>query len=203
MPAVSPSCVLDRSLYVARAGARQASRQACDIWAFGVVLFELLTGRKLYGGETASDSLAAVITRDPDWTALPASTPAQVLRLLERCLRKDPKQRLRDIGDARLTLDEPEPVPASSAVGASAPRRVWLPWVVAAAALLGAGGAWLRPKSADPGVGAVRVSSQCLRGPPRLHRPTQPRPSLPLTDVSSRSSDGTVPREYRASGCAH
>jgi len=78
-----------------------------DIWAFGVVLFELLTGVMLYGGETVSDSMAAVITREPDWTLLPADTPPHVRKLLARCLRKDPKQRLRDIGEARILLDEP------------------------------------------------------------------------------------------------
>jgi len=101
-----------------------------DIWSFGVVLFELLTGTMLYGGETVSDSMAAVITREPDWPALPASTPASVRRLLERCLRKDPKVRLRDIGEARIALEEP--VAAGPAVQVAPARRVrpW-GWVVA------------------------------------------------------------------------
>src|SRR5690349_3710975 len=71
-----------------------------DIWAFGCVVFELLTGRRAFLAETMSDTIAAILERSPDWTLLPTSTPVHVTRLLERCLDKDPKQRLRDIGDA-------------------------------------------------------------------------------------------------------
>ena len=105
-----------------------------DIWAFGVVLYELLVGRMLFGGgETITDSIAAVLTKEPDWSALPAETPTRIRRLLERCLRKDPKTRLRDIGEARLTLDEVEPEPKA----VPQQRRVWLPWAVAGLALVG------------------------------------------------------------------
>ncbi len=77
-----------------------------DIWAFGVVLFEMLSGARLFTGDTVSDILAAVLTREPDWTALPAATPPALVRLLRRCLERDPKKRLHDIADARFDLDD-------------------------------------------------------------------------------------------------
>jgi len=77
-----------------------------DIWAFGCVLYELLTGRASFAGETLSDTIAAVLDREPDWKLLPATTPLGVQRLLQRCLQKDPQQRLHDIADARIELDE-------------------------------------------------------------------------------------------------
>ena len=76
-----------------------------DIWAFGCVLFEMLTGRVAFAGETASDTIAKILEREPDWSALPAATPARIRQLLLRCLAKDPKQRLRDIGDVRIEMD--------------------------------------------------------------------------------------------------
>jgi pimeloyl-ACP methyl ester carboxylesterase/transposase len=77
-----------------------------DIWAFGVVLWEMLTGRSLFDGEGVSDVLAAVLRDEPDWQALPDDTPPAVARLLRRCLRRDLAKRLRHIGDARLELEE-------------------------------------------------------------------------------------------------
>ena len=77
-----------------------------DIWAFGCVLYEMLTARPAFRGETVSDTIAAILEREPDWSALPAQTPASIRRLLQRCLEKDPKRRLRDIGDARLEIEE-------------------------------------------------------------------------------------------------
>jgi eukaryotic-like serine/threonine-protein kinase len=95
-----------------------------DIWAFGVVLYEMLTGRALFAGETVSDVLAGVLTRDIDWRPLPARTPTSVRRLLVRCLERDPHQRLRDIGEARHELQQPgSTLLAEPASGTAAPRR--------------------------------------------------------------------------------
>jgi serine/threonine protein kinase len=77
-----------------------------DIWAFGCVLYEMLTGHVAFPAETVSDTIAAVLQREPDWAALPATTPLMVARLLRRSLEKDPKRRLRDIADARAELDD-------------------------------------------------------------------------------------------------
>jgi Tol biopolymer transport system component len=77
-----------------------------DVWAFGCVVFEMLTGRKPFAGETVSDTMAAILEREPTWEALPAATPRSARRLLERCLEKDVTRRLRDIGDARIEIDD-------------------------------------------------------------------------------------------------
>ncbi|MEX2273445.1 MAG: protein kinase [Vicinamibacterales bacterium] len=77
-----------------------------DIWAFGVILFEMLTGRQMFAGETVSDTLAAVLREDVPWSSLPPATPPALRRVLERTLQKDPKRRLRDIGDAKFDIEE-------------------------------------------------------------------------------------------------
>jgi serine/threonine protein kinase len=84
----------------------KAVDRRADIWAFGCVLYEMLTGSVLFEGASVADTLAAVVREDPDWSRLPAATPIRVTALLQRCLQKDPKKRLRDIGDARISLDE-------------------------------------------------------------------------------------------------
>ena len=95
-----------------------------DIWAFGCVLFELLTGRRAFPAPTSSDTIAAILERPPDWSALPPSTSAAVRRVLARCLEKDVRRRLRDIGDARIELDEPPAAATPVAVSAGRESRV-------------------------------------------------------------------------------
>ena len=94
-----------------------------DIWAFGCVLYEMLTGRVTFAGDTVSDSIAKILEREPDWSALPATTPASIRRLLLRCLAKDPKKRLRDIGDVRIEIDAIDEVLPGAVVDASRALR--------------------------------------------------------------------------------
>ena len=80
-----------------------------DIWAFGCVLYEMLAGRRAFGGDTMSDTFVSILEREPDWAALPApQTPPSIRTLLERCLRKDPRKRLHDIADALIEIDDSE-----------------------------------------------------------------------------------------------
>ena len=92
-----------------------------DIWSFGCVGYEMLAARPAFRGETVSDTIAAILEREPDWSALPAQTPVSFRRLLQRCLEKDSKRRLRDIGDARVEIDEALGASVSSG-GAAAPE---------------------------------------------------------------------------------
>ena len=113
-----------------------------DIWAFGCVLYEMVTGRKAFDGETITDIIAAVVGKEPDWAALPAGAPE---RLLRRCLEKDSKRRLRDIGDARMLLEEPQPAPVTVA---RTKARLW--GIAPAVAALVAGVAVWLLKPAPP-----------------------------------------------------
>ena len=85
-----------------------------DLWSFGCVLYEMLAGTRAFAGETGSDVLVAILEREPDWSALPATTPARLRELVQRCLRKDVSRRLRDIGDARIELEEATQKPAAA-----------------------------------------------------------------------------------------
>jgi eukaryotic-like serine/threonine-protein kinase len=108
-----------------------------DIWAFGCVLYEMLTGRAAFAGDTTTDVLAAIVGRDPSWDLLPPSTPSNVMRVLRRCLEKDPRKRARDIGDVAADLENVSP-----AIPSTSDRRrpsQWRGVGIAAAALVGLG----------------------------------------------------------------
>ena len=130
-----------------QARGRPADRRA-DIWAFGVVLFEMLSGRHVFEGETVTDTLAKILERDPDWRRLPPRTPPVLRKLLQRCLTKNPKNRLQAIGDARLSLEDliADPAAREGEVEIAA-YPLWkkvLPWA-AAALFLAVGALWREP----------------------------------------------------------
>ena len=172
--ATQAGMIMGTAAYMAPEQARgHAVDRRADIWSFGVVLFEMLTGQRAFAGETTSDVLASVLKFDPDWSELPASTPPSIIRLLHRCLTKDRKQRLQAIGEARIAIEEtlgraeagtelmatqgPQVVPL--------PRgRRALPWLVAAglALIAGVAGWWAGARRNPP---APNWSAQVLGGP--------------------------------------
>jgi Tol biopolymer transport system component len=131
--------ILGTAAYMApEQAAGSAVDRRADIWSFGVVLFEMLTGRRLFDGETVSHVLASVLKDTPDFGSLPKETPARIADLLRRCLRKKPRERLQAIGDARLAIDEAlsDPRGSEPAPAVAQPSRIG--WVAGAAGLLAA-----------------------------------------------------------------
>jgi Tol biopolymer transport system component len=136
--------ILGTAAYMApeQARGREVDRRA-DIWSFGVVLYEMLSGRRAFAGDDNTDTIAAVVSKEPDWAALPADIPAPIRKLLRRCLEKDRQRRLTDAGAARLEIEEAL-APTRSRESDVAPpaaasaRRGRLAWIVAAAALAAA-----------------------------------------------------------------
>ena len=105
--ATQAGVILGTAAYMSPEQARgKPADKRSDIWAFGCVLWEMLTGKRLFHGETVSDTLAAVLRADIDWETLPGGTPPAIQRLLKRCLERDPKRRLRDVGEARIAMEE-------------------------------------------------------------------------------------------------
>ncbi len=125
-----------------------------DVFAFGAVLYEMLTGRRAFAGDGVSETLAFVITRDPDWALLPATVPQRLRMLLSRCLTKDRRQRLQAIGEARIAIDSLNSSASdASTASASVPvrSRAWPGWVAAALVALGfSTWLWLMPTTAGP-----------------------------------------------------
>ena len=132
--------VLGTAAYMSPEQARGlAVDKRTDIWAFGCVLYEMLTGRRAFPGATMSDTIAAILQRDPDWSALPATLPPDAARLLRRCLEKDASRRLRDIGNTRADLDESMSSPSTAmpaTTAAPSQRPAWIFWLAVAAAII-------------------------------------------------------------------
>jgi eukaryotic-like serine/threonine-protein kinase len=149
-----------------QAKGRQADKRS-DVWAFGAVLYEMLSGQRVFKGDDIADTLASVLRQDIDWTALPASTPAPVRRLIARCLDRDARRRLRDIGEARIVLDDPAALARADAgdVPTVAPLRpLWRRAMATAAAslvaaLLAVGSVWLLTRPAPPSIVRTTITT--------------------------------------------
>ena len=163
----------------------KAVDRRADIWAFGCVLYEMLTRRMAFRGDSTTDTLALVIRAEPDWTLLPTATPQQVRMLLRRCLQKDARQRLQAIGDARIALDEVLSGAAEPTSALQIPAPLWrrsIAWGLfgaTAAALLVF--AWVHEEQMRMVVPAEPV---------RLQIPLPVKPPLRLTGLFALSPDG-------------
>ena len=200
--------ILGTAAYMApeQARGRPVDRRA-DIWAFGCVLFEMLTRRRAFSGEDVSDTLAAVLREEPDWESLPDGTPAALRRLLRRCLQKDPRRRLRDMGDVRLEIEEvgSEPPPeAAPEPGTQAPRAkrapLWGVVAVVVAAAAAAGAIVYLTIAARPAPAPVRAHLQVVL-PEDLHLAVDTaHPTVAVSPDGSRlafvASDGRTRRLY-------
>ena len=133
-----PGVIIGTAAYMSpeQATGRPVDKRA-DIWAFGCLLYECLTGKRAFPGDTVTESMAAVLKGEPDWNALPAGTPQNVRAVLRRCFQKTPHLRLRDIGDARLELEAPPAYPPEGATARSRPSLVVLASGMACALLAG------------------------------------------------------------------
>ena len=152
--ATAAGVILGTAAYMSPEQARgQKVDRRGDIWSFGVVLYEMLTGKSVYSGETISDVLAKVLEREPDWELLPKNTPASTHRLLRRCFEKNVRQRLQSMGDARIVIDEYLSNPTAESIVIAAPstataQPLWLralPWGLFGLATLAAAFVVLSP----------------------------------------------------------
>jgi eukaryotic-like serine/threonine-protein kinase len=167
--ATQAGMILGTAAYMSpeQAKGKRVDRRA-DIWAFGCLLFEMLSGSRCFAGETVTDVLASVLKEDPDWSRLPADTPQAIRRLLERCLTKDPRERLQAIGEARIALEDGAAheyeQPAAAAPARPSRWRLWFDLAcVAAVVLLAAGYLAGRGHPASAGSGSFIFQQKTFR----------------------------------------
>jgi len=173
--------ILGTAAYMAPEQAKgKAVDKRADIWAFGVVLFEMLTGTRAFKGEDITDIITSVMRDTPDWGALPPATPPAIRTLLERCLLKDPRLRLRDIGDARLFLDDRAPAPGAGAGAGAGSRSKWVPVLAAGLAVAVVGLAASLYGGRGP-AGAVPMHLSITFADGSQPQKGQPMPSLALS----------------------
>src|SRR3989442_878457 len=154
----APGIILGTAAYMSPEQAKgQEANRTSDVWAFGCVLYEMLTGRPPFEGDTVSELVPGILKADPDWSRLPAETPENIRRLLRRCLHKDRRPRLQHIGDARVEIEEPQPQAAAVAPPVVPRRRerVWITAFVVATVLAVAMG--IREFRGSPPVAEVRL----------------------------------------------
>jgi tRNA A-37 threonylcarbamoyl transferase component Bud32 len=145
--------IVGTAAYMAPEQARgRAVDRRADVWAFGVVLYEMLAGRPAFDGDNISEVLASVLKNEPVWTTLPVETPGSIRRLLRRCLDKDPRRRLSAIGDARFDLDDRDPAPPPAASRTSRRPYLWAALAATIAIAAIAGFAWVRMSARETAV---------------------------------------------------
>jgi Tol biopolymer transport system component len=179
-----PGVILGTVAYMSPEQARgQPVDKRTDIWAFGCVLFEMLTGSSAFARQTATDTIAAVVGAEPDWTSLPADTPGSIRRLLTRCLQKDARRRLHDIADARIELEDAMAAPAVSAP-VPAPRQ------------------WTRPAVLVLSLGIATALVFLWTARDRFGRPAEPSPPetrvMRLTDLPGLEESPAISPDGRS-----
>jgi serine/threonine-protein kinase len=183
-PITAPGVVLGTARYMSPEQVKGEDVDTrCDVWAFGCVLYEMLTGRPAFAGRSVSEVVAAVLRDDPDWDALPPAVPRNVVRLLRRCLRRDSRFRLQHVGDARLDLTEQEE-PATATMGtvrSSVERRALIAIAIAVIATLGAFVAWRSPRAVPPN----RPARLSLELPARLALANEPAAPFAIAPAGS------------------
>jgi serine/threonine-protein kinase len=172
-PATESGVILGTAAYMAPEQARgKVVDKRADIWALGVVIYEMLAGHRPFEGETISDTLAAVLRQEIDWARLPADTPEELRRLLRRCLEREPTNRLHDAADARLVIADVEREEPATQIGRS-PSRTRTPWLLAGVAIaiaaiagaLAARGVLSKPSATDTANHIVRFA---IEQPPEV-----------------------------------